>query len=78
MERSSNCSTSSLYGAAFLAGIIGGKKWNNIEDLGKFRKNVEFFKPDSLNESSGNFYNKNDCMEWNQALQLYAEWHQGK
>jgi len=73
VERSEVCSSSSVYGAAFLAGV-GSKAWTKLEDLEKYRTNVRYFKPSSLNESSNNFFNRDDCLEWKKALEVYAEW----
>ncbi len=72
IERSDKCSSSSVYGAAFLSGV-GSKVWNELIELDKYRSNVKYFKPNLMNESSS-FFNRNDYLEWKKALEVYSGW----
>lgn len=74
IEKSDVSSSTSLYGAAFLSGI-GAKIWNQVEDLTKYRRNVKYFKPNTINETVNNFYNKNDINKWCDALKIYTDWY---
>lgn len=75
IERGESCSSTSMYGAAFLAGI-GSHIWKNTHDLIKFRKNVTIFKPNKTSENNiNNFYNKNEISDWTNALKRFCDWH---
>ena len=67
MERSEISSTSSSYGAAFLAGL-GSNIWNNIEDLKLFRKNVKIFEPN--NKGFGDYDQQIEA--WKATVQRFA------
>ncbi len=75
IERSEISSSTSLYGAAFLAGL-GAKIWNDVEVLKKFRKNVKIFTPNtSITNNATNIYNENYLSEWKNALQRHINWY---
>ncbi len=81
IERSEVSSNTSLYGAAFLAGL-GSKIWNDVEDLKRFRKNVQTFYPDrpivnisNEDNNKNHIYNPNHFSEWKIALQRHINWY---
>lgn len=68
VERSLTSSSTSLYGAAFLAGI-GSKIWTKVEDLVKFRENVTTFR--SKSETNLNLFNRADFSNWKSIFKKY-------
>lgn len=65
IERSETSSTSSTFGAAFLAGL-GAKVYNSISDLEKFRRKVEIFKPDVCD--------LNVIKDWEITVKRFTNW----
>lgn len=69
IERSETSSTSSTYGTAFLAGL-GAKIFKSVDELEKFRTNVEVFKP----EISKNQEVEKVIKDWENALKRFLNW----
>jgi len=68
IERSETSSTSSTFGAAFLAGL-GAGLFESINELENFRRNVEIFKPDKITN-----YDQN-IRDWETSLKRFTNWN---
>jgi glycerol kinase len=68
IERSETSSTSSTFGAAFLAGL-GAGLFESINELENFRRNVEIFKPDKKTN-----YDQN-IKDWETSLKRFTNWN---
>ncbi|CAF0786239.1 unnamed protein product [Brachionus calyciflorus] len=73
LERSNFSNTSSVYGAAFLAGLSTGL-YNELDELKIIRKVEAEFKPDlEVLKKKSNF--KQELLDWRKALERFVKWN---
>lgn len=73
IEKSNFSNASSVYGAAFLAGLSAGM-FDNIEDLKKLRQCEEKFYPNQDEIVKKSSY-ESDLKNWKKALKRFNDWY---